>query len=91
MIEPNKNDSSKNLNTIEVSSENSFDMKYKTLSLWIFVLLMLTVLLMVAIPTQTMVVLGMILAPVFVLVQVYGTLKAQSPDNVTSSEQWYEY
>ena len=66
-------------------------MHYSTWTIWIFVVLLLIVALMIAFPSNLMLIIGTALLPVLVAVQVYVILKAREQSQKKFSEgDWYE-
>jgi uncharacterized membrane protein len=66
-------------------------MHYSTWTIWIFVVLLLVVALMIAFPSNLMLIIGTALLPVLVAVQVYVILKAREQSQKKFSEgDWYE-
>lgn len=66
-------------------------MKYKTWTIWIFIILLLIVALMIAFPSNFMLVLGTILLPVLILAQAIIILKAGEQSHKKFSDgDWYE-
>lgn len=66
-------------------------MHYKTLTAWIFVILVLLVFFMALYPTPFFIGLGFIGLPVLVLVQAVIVLRARDESKHTfSDEKWYE-
>lgn len=66
-------------------------MHYKTITAWIFVILLLMVFLMFLYPTPFFIGLGMIGLPILVLVQALVVLRAREESrHGFSDEKWYE-
>jgi branched-subunit amino acid permease len=66
-------------------------MHYSTWTIWIFVVLLLVVALMIAFPSNLMLIIGTALLPVLIAVQVYVILKAREQSQKKFSEgDWYE-
>lgn len=66
-------------------------MHYSTWTVWIFVLLLLIVALMIAFPSNLMLIIGTASLPVIIAVQVYVILKAREQSQKKFSEgDWYE-
>ncbi|MEQ8705775.1 MAG: hypothetical protein RIC19_17745 [Phaeodactylibacter sp.] len=66
-------------------------MHYKTASAWIFALLVLSVIIMMLYPTALVIGLGMLMVPVFLLIQAVVVLRSSEQSEKTFSEgHWYE-
>ena len=66
-------------------------MHYKTVTAWIFALLVLSVVMMLIYPTTYVIGVGMLLVPVLLLVQAVVVLRAGESSEKTFSEgDWYE-
>ncbi|MBV6655160.1 MAG: hypothetical protein KI786_15445 [Mameliella sp.] len=66
-------------------------MHYKTVTAWIFALLVLSVVMMLIYPTTYVIGVGMLLVPVLLLVQAVVVLRAGESSEKTFSEgHWYE-
>jgi len=66
-------------------------MHYTTWTIWIFVVLLLLVALMIAFPSNLMLIIGTATLPILVAVQVYVILKAREQSQKKFSEgDWYE-
>lgn len=66
-------------------------MHYKTISVWIFISLLLCVAIMGLYPSSWAIGLGMLLVPVLLIVQAYVVLTAKEDSEHTFSEgKWYE-
>jgi len=66
-------------------------MHYSTWTIWIFVVLLLLVALMIAFPSNLMLIIGTVALPILVAVQVYVILKAREQSQKRFSEgDWYE-
>lgn len=67
-------------------------MSYKSLILWIFVVLILIVLFTMLFPTDWVIGIGMLLVPIIIGIQAYGILKAKEKKTKTfDDDQWYEH
>ncbi len=66
-------------------------MHYSTWTIWIFVILLLIVALMIAFPSNLMLIIGTASLPVLIAVQVFVILKAREQSQKKFSEgDWYE-
>lgn len=66
-------------------------MKYKTQTLWVFVVLLLIVALMIAIPSSVVLLIGTISIPILVFFQAIVILKAKEQSQKKFSDgEWYE-
>lgn len=65
-------------------------MHYKSLTVWIFTLLILLVALLFVIPTDFVIWLGMILLPILVVIQAVVILRAREESKDTFKDKWYD-
>lgn len=65
-------------------------MNYKALSVWIFVVLILTIFLMIVYPSDWVIGFGVVGLPVLVILQVILVLKAREGSTHTFDDRWYD-
>ncbi len=65
-------------------------MRYKKLSVWIFVLLLLLIALMIFFPNVYTIGIGTMGLPVLIIFQVYIILKAEDESKHSFQDKWYD-
>ncbi len=65
-------------------------MHLKSITIWIFVLLMLLIALMFAFPTSLVIGIGIVAAPLLVAIQAFVILRSREESDRTFSDKWYD-
>lgn len=65
-------------------------MHLKSITVWIFVLLMLLVALMFAFPTSVVIGIAIVAIPILVAIQAFVILRSKEESDQTFSDKWYD-